>query len=213
MKNSRRPLLWYDASHNYVYEWAGWTYGGNGYSNENWIWTFSPDGQGGSSWKQNPAPAVKGSSLVTTIGSSTANTPTAFYSLGGTLVPDVVDNISLPPNTTVQGLVTFDFPTGTWTNTSSASFPPDGYSVLGESSFVSNFGQEGLFVFLGGDTPPNGTYAYEKAATLADMSIIPIYDIQAQAWYNQATTGDIPPGRTGFCAVGAPAADNSSFEM
>ena len=213
MKTSRRPLLWYDATHNYVYEWGGWTYDGNGGKNEDWIWTFSPDGQGGSSWQQNPSPAVKGSPLVTTIGSSSANTPTDFFSLGGTLVPDVVNGSELPPNSTIQGLVSFDFSGSTWMNATSAGFLQSGFSMLGEATFVPNFGPAGLLVFVGGDSPQNESYAYENASALADMATIPLYDIQAGAWYKQAATGDIPPGRTGLCAVGAPAADNSSFEM
>ena len=213
MKTSRRPLLWYDATQNYVYEWAGWTYSGNSGSNEDWIWTFSPDGQGGSAWKQNPAPAIMGSSLVTTIGSSAAYSPSAFYSLGGTLVPDVVDGSELPPNTTIQGLVSFSFSGNNWTNASSVGFRQSGFSMLGDATFVPNFGKAGLLVFLGGDSPQNSSYAYEDANALADMGTIPLYDIEAGAWYKQAATGDIPPGRTGQCAVGAPTVDNSSFEL
>ncbi len=151
MKTSRRPLLWYDAKNNDVYEWSGWTYDGNTNENENWIWTFSPDGHGGSQWNQYPAPATKDSSLSTIFGPSTVYTPTAFYSLGGTLVPPVIQGLQYLVNTSIQGLLSFTFSDNTWTNTSSVGFAPSGFSVLGEACFVPNFGKEGLLIFLGGE--------------------------------------------------------------
>lgn len=213
MKTSRRPLLWYDAKNNDVYEWSGWTYDGNANENENWIWTFQPDGHGGSQWNQYPAPATKDSSLSTIFGSSTVYTPTAFYSLGGTLVPPVIQGFQYLANTSIQGLLSFTFSDNTWTNTSSVEFAPSGFSVLGEACFVPNFGKEGLLIFLGGESPPNNTYHYQNATALVDMATIPVYDIHTGAWYHQVATGDVPSGRTGLCAIGAPAADNSSFEM
>lgn len=32
-------------------------------------------------------------------------------------------------------------------------------------------------------------------------------------WHRQATSGDIPPPRSDFCMVAAPASDNSSYNM
>ncbi|KAL6715368.1 hypothetical protein ACLMJK_007634 [Lecanora helva] len=213
MKTSRRPLLWYNPVNHYVYEWGGWTYNGNSGSNENWYWTFQPDGHGGSQWNQNPIPVADGTTLTDTFGASFVSSPKAFYGLGGTLIPDVVNGNELPPNVSVPGLLAFDFSDNTWTNKSSTGLAQAGYNVLGEACFVPNFGQEGLLVFLGGDSPPNDTYYYESAPAVADMATITLYDIHTDLRYQQATTGDVPPGREGFCAVGAPAADNSSYEI
>ena len=213
MKTSRRPLLWYNAENHNVYEWGGWTYDGNTGQNEDLTWTFSPDGRGGAVWTPFPAPTVEGNPLTASFGASTVTASTGFYALGGTLIPPVINGSELPPNISMQGLVSTDFSTNTWANASSADFFPSGYSDLGDACFVPNFGQEGLLVFLGGDTPPNETYQYQAEAALADMATIPIYDIHGGNWYNQTATGDVPSGRTGFCAIGAPAGDNSSFEM
>lgn len=213
MKTSRRPLLWYNADNPHVYEWGGWTYDGNDKSNEKWIWTFQPDGSGNAIWSQNLAPSVDGQPLNTSFGSSAAYTTTNFYSLGGTYVPPATTDHWHTPNVTMQGLLGFDFSSNMWTNESSVHFARSGFSVLGEACFVPNFGKQGLLMFLGGDSPFNDTYQYTAANTLVDMSIIPMYDISTGNWYHQTATGDVPSGRTGLCAIGAPAADDSSFEM
>ena len=216
MKLSRKPLLWYNPENQTVYEWSGWGYYGSHNRNENWVWSFTPDGHGGSQWSQGPGPAqdTEGNSPITSFGSSAVHTSSAFYSLGGTMVPDTtVSGYTYLPETSIQGLLSYNFLTKDWTNTSSIGFASSGFSVLGEASFVPNFGAEGLLVFLGGESPPNVTYQYQGAAAVVDMATIPLYDIHTGTWHHQATTGDVPPGRTGLCVVGASPGDNSSFEM
>lgn len=215
MKISRQPFLWYNADNHTVYEWSGWSYYGNSNKNENWIWSFTPDGHGGSRWSQGSGPAqdTEGNSPITSFGSSAVYTPSAFYSLGGTLVPNSIDGYNYHPQTSIQGLLSYNFLTRDWTNTSSIGFADSGFSVLGEASLVPNFGEEGLLVFLGGESPPNVSYHYLEASALVDMATIPLYDIHTGSWHHQVTTGDVPPGRTGLCVVGASPVDNSSYEM
>jgi hypothetical protein len=77
---------------------------------------------------------------------------------------------------------------------------------------VPIYGKDGIIVFLGGDIPT--TQAYVGGAALAEFSDITIYDISTGNYYQQTATGlAIPLGRIQFCATGAAAADNSSFEM
>ena len=45
------------------------------------------------------------------------------------------------------------------------------------------------------------------------METVSIYDIASGNWYQQNTTGDIPPQLTMFCSVVAPARDDSSFNI
>lgn len=45
------------------------------------------------------------------------------------------------------------------------------------------------------------------------MSVITMYDIASGTWYTQTATGDIPPPRSEFCAVGAAGNNGSSFEL
>lgn len=215
MKTSRKPLLWYNAENHTVHEWSGWGYNGSHDENENWVWTFTPDGHGGSRWSQGSGPPqdTEGNSPITSFGSSAIYTPSAFYSLGGTLVPDRIGLINRYPDTSIQGLLSHNFLTGDWTNTSSIGFAKSGFSVLGEASFVPNFGEEGLLVFLGGESPLNVSYHYQGASALVDMGTVPLYDIHTGTWHHQATTGDVPAGRTGLCVAGASPVGNSSVEM
>ena len=205
MQPTRRPFLWYEAQTNYVYEWGGWPYDDN---TDYWLWSFQPDGKGSSAWSQNPAPASLGRTLSAPFGSASASSPTAFYALGGAFVPDFTD-----VNTAMAGLVSYNFSSNSWSNTSSSDFSDTSYSVLAESSFVPTFGMEGLLTFVGGSIPSNQTYLYNLKADLTSMETVAIYDLQSGHWYHQTTTGDIPPVRTKFCSVGAAAPDNSSYEM
>lgn len=206
MSTVRRPSLWYDPKSNYVYEWGGWPYDAN---QNNWVWSFQPDGRGGAAWTQNPAPASQGQPLNAPFGASWVSTPAAFYSVSGTLVPEY----GYGPNTTIQGLVSYNFSSNIWSNTSSAGVSDSGYQVFGEGRYVPNFGPEGLLVFFGGSTPPNEQFGYNKGTTLASLEKISIYDLQGDRWYRQNTTGDIPPVRSNFCSVGVAAPNNSSYEM
>ena len=45
------------------------------------------------------------------------------------------------------------------------------------------------------------------------METIWIYDIASQEWYEQQTSGTIPPGRRATCSVMVPAADLSSYQI
>ena len=202
MQLARRPTLWYNEENHFVYEWGGWSYG----DESDLVWTFAPDGNGGSSWTQNPAPTSAGDvSLIAPFGSSFTYSPGAFYSLGGTLKTGF--------GIAVAGLTSFNFTSNTWNNGSSGGATTSGFSVQAEAAYVPNFGSNGLLVNLGGDSPLNDTYQYEKGAALADMSNITIYDIESGTWYHQITSGPAPPGRSEFCIVGSAASDNSSYEM
>lgn len=45
------------------------------------------------------------------------------------------------------------------------------------------------------------------------MQTVSVYDVAIRKWYQQNTTGDIPPQLTMFCSVVAPASDRSSFNV
>jgi len=99
----------------------------------------------------------------------------------------------------MTGTVSYHFSGNFWANNSAAGFSPvpqDSFTAFGEASHVPNFGQEGLFVFLGGEAHSNQNHAYEVGAALANMSPIPVHDIHSGQWYHQITTGNIPPGRS-----------------
>jgi hypothetical protein len=197
----RRPPLWYDPQSNRVIERGGWAYtAGASY----FLWSFTPDGQGGAQL------------LLATFGGAFTASPTGFYNLGGA-VPGALNTSSDSLNpygfAATEGLITYDFASGEWNNISSIGGSQTGYSVQSQAVSMPDFGKAGLLAFLGGDSPSNQSYLYEAGAALVDMSNITVYDIHSDTWYYQTATGDIPPPRSEFCAVGSSPADNSSYEM
>jgi hypothetical protein len=202
MLNVRRPCLWYDPETTSVYEWGGWSID----DDQTYpLWSFSPESNGSAAWNQDPAPAVVGQMLTAPFGSAWTSSSTSFYSLGGAMVPS-----SGIPTVAMQGLITLDYVSITWDNTTTNADSQSGYFVQSEAKFIPAFG---VIIAIGGDVPPDQSYQYEAGATLANMSTIYIYDIQGQAWYTQQASGTIPPPRSEFCMVGAGTADNSSYEL
>ena len=45
------------------------------------------------------------------------------------------------------------------------------------------------------------------------MQTVSVYDIQSHTWYDQATTGDVPPQLAQFCSVVVSAKDESSHSI
>ena len=202
----RRPLMWYGGPASTVFSTSGWAY----QSTESYaLWSFPPDGQGSASWR------ISGTSnnqqYTPTFASAFASSGSSFYSLGGVSV--TVLNGSGMVNTTISGLATFDTGTSAWSTQSSAGASQSGNSVFAEAVFIPNFGEQGLIAFLGGESPSKTTYEYEMGAALVEMSNITIYDPKTQSWYHQTATGDIPPPRAEFCAVGNSPSDNATFEI
>lgn len=140
-----------------------------------------------------------------TFGSAFTASNENFYSLGG-----VQSGVT---NTSLAGLLTYTSNTNTWNNLSSAGATPSGFSVQAEAVFMPNFGNAGLLAILGGDSPSNQTYVYEEGVALVQMDNITIYDPDTGIWYHQTATGQIPPPRSEYCAIGAAPADNGTFEM
>lgn len=193
----RRPPLWYDPFTNVVMERGGWAYNVAAVSGPYGLWSL------------NGTVSANATQLAPTFGGAFTASTTHFYSLGGTIPsyrPSYVD-------VALEGFTTYDFATGNWTNSSSLASSKSGYSVQAQATFLPNFGDKGLLVFLGGDSPPNQTYQYEAGAALVDMSNITIHDPASGTWYHQTATGSVPPPRSEFCAVGSAAKDNSSYEM
>lgn len=203
MPNVRRPCLWYNPVNGLMYEWGGWSEGSPGSGT---MWTFEE--ANGSQWEPTPAPSTS-TSLSALFGSSWISSPSSFYSIGGA-IPGGYASI---PTIAIGGIVSFNFSSNTWTNGSSDGLPDSSFSVMAESVFVPNFGPSGLLITLGGDSPPNDTYHYEKGAALTDMSNVTVYDIASEKWYHQTATGAVPPGRSEFCMIGAMQSDNTTYEM
>ncbi|KAI9851073.1 MAG: hypothetical protein M1838_004505 [Thelocarpon superellum] len=76
----------------------------------------------------------------------------------------------------------------------------------------------GVLVALGGVIEPSWAFlpltdaqkVQSQNVSPGFMETVSVYDIKSATWYNQATSGDIPPQLTQFCSVVASAKDGSS---
>ncbi|KAL4925630.1 uncharacterized protein BDV17DRAFT_283775 [Aspergillus undulatus] len=81
--------------------------------------------------------------------------------------------------------------------------------------------ERGIIVLVGGVTAPESIYrglpddleVSSQRESPAFMEIVSVYDVADNTWYNQNTTGDIPPMLTSFCSVYASAQDRSSHNI
>jgi hypothetical protein len=94
--------------------------------------------------------------------------------------------------------------------TTAGRYSSSGMSIDGAAQFVASFGEAGLLILLGGNTP---ILSFDANSVLRPMSNITIYDPSSMLWYSQTATGDIPAPRSNMCIVGAQSTNSSTFEM
>jgi hypothetical protein len=204
-------MMWYDALHNNMYEWGGWPDGGD---TDAGLWSTNIDDSGRTSWTAQSNPRTDtGDVLANTFGSAWTSSPSHFYSLSGVLPVVTNYTTSYFVNFSVQGLCSWSYDENIPTNTSSEGSSRSGLFVFSHISFVPNFGEAGVLIVYGGETPLSQSYDYGGATALTDMTIVYIYDIATRRWFNQVTSGEIPPKRRKFCSAGTTSAQNDTYEM
>ncbi|KAG4441290.1 hypothetical protein IFR05_003218 [Cadophora sp. M221] len=216
---TRQPTMWYDSISNTVFWYGGWPYEMNV---QPAVWGFTPNDAGNVTWSRKFAAGYgvsaskesNFSSFTETAGALWATSPTKYYSLGGFTSkendPAFAGLDGFQP--ALPGLVTYDFQTKSWGNSSSSGYHQSGLGVRGQAIFVPMYGKQGVIVFIGGDSPTSP--AFNPGAALVSMMDITIFDIDTGKFYTQVATGPkTPVPRTSFCAVGQSAADNSTFEI
>ena|SRR2546423_218572 len=120
------------------------------------LWSFTPDGKGAGDWSLDQ-------SLLRRAGASCNfwlgfhGVYDSFYSLGGA-VHRSINATSEPPNpygfAASEGLISYDFVSNSWANSSSIIGSRAGYSVQVQAVVMPDFGEAGLLAFFGGDSPP-----------------------------------------------------------
>ena len=174
-----------------------------------WLWAFAPDGQGGGNWTEvlGPiAPKPFPSGIIRPAGGASAFDKNASYYIGGFETPNTSPEITgAAANANVPGFLTFDFASVELTNSSNdggyvASSWSDSNTIYpaGFMVNVESFGPEGILMLMGGQSY---------------FTNVSIYDKQAQKWYTQLTSGDVPVQRYYMCGVGVQGGDNSTYEM
>ena len=104
----------------------------------------------------------------------------------------------------VPGMVQFNASNGK--NPSWSNVTKDVPYFWGPSTEYVRFGNQGVLVSIGGYTSLNNTVQ-------RGMSLIQVYDIDSQQWFEVTATGDIPRTRSSFCSGLSSALDDSSFQM
>ncbi|GAB7336307.1 hypothetical protein MBLNU13_g09052t2 [Cladosporium sp. NU13] len=125
------------------------------------------------------------------------------YYLGGWL-----SNASVPgwigPPMALDTMLRYDMLENSWTNNTIHGHPARAEGVL----LYIPASDQGMLVYFGGlELAPNGT------SIMAPMDQIHLFDIGAELWYTQSSTGAIPQPRRKFCAGVAWSEDQSSYNM
>lgn len=90
-------------------------------------------------------------------------------------------------------MVAYDFSSRELANSSDVPVLAQGWEQYGGLTFVPNWGSRGLLIGVGG---------HEDDDT-ASFNTALVYDIHNRRWFEQETSGDIPPPRKEFCIAGA----------
>ncbi|KIW29257.1 uncharacterized protein PV07_05082 [Cladophialophora immunda] len=202
----RQPMLFYDKTRNKISRYGGWPYEEADFPSL--LWSFTA-GTSDVTWKNETAPSTDGLSTSSPgpFASANAFTNSTYYNFGGNVVS------SLPDMTVLSGLVTRDFVAQSWTNSTAIIPNQSRYRTQARMVYTPNFGSQGFLVMVGGEAPPTEASVYETGAHMVDMSTITLYDIETGNWFTQTATGDIPPPRSEFCAVGAASRGGKRFEL
>jgi hypothetical protein len=77
--------------------------------------------------------------------------------------------------------------------------PRRGFPTFSGVAYVPNWGNLGVLIAVGGSQG----WGRNSSNTNSSFETVHIYDIDAERWFDQKTTGDIPGYRTDFCIAGA----------
>lgn len=207
--NLNNPSFWYYEKEDLFYSgFAGWS---SMYANHPKVpplslWTFKPDGFGNGVWNEaiNSSSPIWGSLTRPSMSLTAYGSNTALV-VGGTDSP-----FDLPsPENLLPGMMQFHMDSQSFTNSSVYCCNATSGVVRGAMHYVPSFGQEGLFVAMGGE---NGITSRNFSAGLIDFGTVSVFDQVKQQWWNQTTTGSEPSPRIEFCTAGIDST-NGTYEM
>lgn len=204
------PTLWRDDARGVVYLWGGTTMYGDAPGRA--LWKFTPDGKGGGEWATVDGVENDGTfaSLTRTFNGFVAVTGGAGFVVSGvtSAASDPNGDETATGQTSVPGVVGYNFTSGAWSNgTTAANFTAGSTAWLGGAVGVDIFANP-MVVALGGES---GTLTSMNQPFL-DFDSVRIYSPKEDRWYTQGTTGDTPPSRYAFCMTGTHS-KNGTFEI
>ncbi|MCJ1467511.1 hypothetical protein MMC07_006136 [Pseudocyphellaria aurata] len=205
--------LWFDQERNSIYCFGG----GKSFATHalsilqaplDSIWGFKLNDEGTAAWYQvmgpvSTTPFPTGMHRIAS-GASTSDSNRAYY-LGG-FYSDMTSPSTSSNQTPASGLLTFDFDTLNFTNSSDGGYLAPHFGdrwPTGRMFSISRYGDDGILVVI-----PSGRDSLDYA-----FNNITVYDKKNQAWYSQIASGDIPQPRSYFCAVGVEGNNSNTFEI
>ncbi|KAI0798301.1 hypothetical protein GGR55DRAFT_703499 [Xylaria sp. FL0064] len=207
-----KQIHWLDPSAQSLYTWGGFTSDDSSPSQD--LWRFTADGSGGGTWTQvTQRDYLDFTKLKGTFGSAFTQAKDIGYSFGGAVMKSSDGSVSKAiPGYATPGLVSYDFQTGDWDNTTvtMASYGGYGTSLNARAEYVP-FGPNGLILLLGGaETPVDAT---NETIVEVNWNHISMVDPVTKEWYTQTITGTTrPPTIESHCSVGVPG-PNGTYEI
>ena len=199
--------VWVDEDSGTLYTgFAGFSSGfGDGAEQPQGLWSFDPgsDDSDGTWTNLNDTTDSFFTTDKRPFGAPVASGNGTAYLLGGL---DVFGKYHVP----VSGLLSYNFSSRTVTNTT-VSASTDGFLQMGSMQYVPNFGSAGILVGAGGNHGYVKTSG-EWASNWQAFDTVQVLDIASGTWYDQVTTGTVPPFRMQYCMAGA-ASSNRTYEI
>ncbi|KAI0838915.1 hypothetical protein F5Y06DRAFT_303523 [Hypoxylon sp. FL0890] len=176
-------------------------------TNEQWL--FNADGTGGGTWSQVPQGDFRDfSQLRRPVGAAFTQSAHVGFALGGQATSMTDSSIQKDyPGYALTDLVSYNFETGQWTNTSTVEqYGGYGTSLNARAEYIP-FGPNGLLLFLGGaETPVDAT---NNSIVEPTWNIVYLHDPVTGKWYRQPTSGERPPVVERACSVGVQGPNNT----
>ncbi|KAH8160790.1 hypothetical protein CIB48_g7455 [Xylaria polymorpha] len=204
-----KQIHWTDPSTTSLYTWGGITSDGSPPSQD--LWRFQADGSGGGSWTQvTQRDFLTFSKLKGTSGSAFTQTTDVGFAFGGAATKSSDSSVAKDlPGYATPGLVSYNFQTGEWENSTTSSYGGYGTSLNARAEYVP-FGPNGLLLFLGGaETPVDAT---NDTIVETNWNRITMVDPVTKQWHTQTTSGTKPPTIESHCSVGVPG-PNGTYEI
>ncbi|KAI9751479.1 MAG: hypothetical protein M4579_006051 [Chaenotheca gracillima] len=155
-------------------------------------------------------------------GGSAQSTDGRGFALGGSVSPLTDPQFHTEGNVyqyLVEGLITLDEKSRTFTNSSTKGMNSGNTIASGYMNIIENVGAKGILVAFGGTVETAGK-SLGTAGLLAEdpaqqnkMDTISIYNIATNTWFQQKATGDIPKWRHFGSSLVVSAQDSSSHSI
>ncbi|KAI1459324.1 hypothetical protein F4805DRAFT_77319 [Annulohypoxylon moriforme] len=191
-----------------LYTWGGMAVGSDP-PPENQLWLLNTDGNGGGTWSEVTQGDFRDfAKLSQPVGAASTQANHVGYALGGQVTSRTDAGIQKEsPGYALTGLVSYNFQSGLWANSSTVSnYGGYGTNLNGLAQFIP-FGPNGLLLFFGGaETPVDAT---NGSISQVNWNTITLYDPVTGKWYRQGLTGERPPTIERACSVGVQGPNNT----